>query len=80
MEVGDSVGYGGEWTAAEDTTIATLPLGYADGIPREFKLDECEYESGVRRPYVHRDDLLGRAFFTFFPFPPFGDFRPRFLP
>ena len=31
---GDSVGYGGEWTADRETTIATLPLGYADGIPR----------------------------------------------
>jgi alanine racemase len=31
---GESVGYGGEWRAPQDTTVATLPLGYADGIPR----------------------------------------------
>jgi alanine racemase len=31
---GESVGYGGTWRAARATTVATLPLGYADGIPR----------------------------------------------
>ena len=31
-------------------------------------------------PFVHRSDLVGRAFFIFFPTPPLGDFRPRFLP
>ena len=31
---GDSVGYGSEWRAERETTIATLPIGYADGIPR----------------------------------------------
>lgn len=50
------------------------------GIPRMFPRDKVEVQSGVRKPFVHRDDLLGRAFLTFFPFPPFGEFRPRFLP
>ena len=31
---GEAVGYGSEWRAPAPTTIATLPLGYADGIPR----------------------------------------------
>lgn len=28
-----AVGYGGQWTAHRPTRLATLPIGYADGIP-----------------------------------------------
>lgn len=31
---GESVGYGGEYVAKEKRRLATLPLGYADGLPR----------------------------------------------
>jgi alanine racemase len=31
---GTTVGYGREYRAARETTIATVPLGYADGYPR----------------------------------------------
>lgn len=31
---GDSLSYGSLWTAPEDTTIATVRFGYADGYPR----------------------------------------------
>ena len=31
---GEAVGYGATWRATRATTVATLPLGYADGIPR----------------------------------------------
>ncbi len=31
---GESVGYGRSFTAARDMTLATLPVGYADGYPR----------------------------------------------
>jgi len=31
---GDSVGYGRRFMAAKETTIATIPIGYADGISR----------------------------------------------
>lgn len=34
IKKGESVSYKRSWTAEEDTRIATLPLGYADGIPR----------------------------------------------
>jgi alanine racemase len=34
VRAGDTVGYGGTWRAQRDTRIATLPLGYADGMPR----------------------------------------------
>ena len=31
---GQSVSYGARWTAPEDTTVATVRFGYADGYPR----------------------------------------------
>ncbi|MBE8189521.1 MAG: alanine racemase [Candidatus Thioglobus sp.] len=34
LEKGQSVGYGGTWTANQKTTIATIGIGYADGYPR----------------------------------------------
>jgi alanine racemase len=34
VKKGESVSYGRIWTAPYDTVIATLPLGYADGLPR----------------------------------------------
>jgi alanine racemase len=34
IRTGESVGYGAAWTAERPTTIATLGLGYADGLPR----------------------------------------------
>lgn len=34
IAAGESVSYGLRWTADTDTTIATVPIGYADGVPR----------------------------------------------
>jgi alanine racemase len=34
IKKGDSVSYGRTWTALQDTFIAILPIGYADGFPR----------------------------------------------
>jgi len=34
IKKGETVSYGRTWTAAEDTNIAVLPIGYGDGIPR----------------------------------------------
>lgn len=34
VKAGDSVGYGGTWTAKRDSRIATVAIGYADGYPR----------------------------------------------
>ncbi len=34
IQRGESVGYGAAWTAARDSMIGVLPLGYADGIHR----------------------------------------------
>ena len=34
VEAGEAVGYGSFWTAKRPTRLATLSLGYADGLPR----------------------------------------------
>ena len=34
LKAGDHVGYGAHWTAAQDTTIAVVAIGYGDGYPR----------------------------------------------
>ena len=36
VDAGDSVGYGAIWTAAHDSDIAILNIGYADGYARAF--------------------------------------------
>jgi alanine racemase len=33
---GESVSYGRTWTAERDTAIATIPVGYGDGLPRRL--------------------------------------------
>jgi alanine racemase len=34
MRVGEAVSYGRTWTVSEETRIATIPVGYGDGLPR----------------------------------------------
>jgi alanine racemase len=34
IAAGERVGYGGEWTAPRASRLATLSIGYADGLPR----------------------------------------------
>jgi alanine racemase len=38
IECGEGVSYGVRWAARDRTTIATVPLGYADGVPRSLGL------------------------------------------
>jgi alanine racemase len=45
---GDTVGYGRRFTARRGTLIATLPIGYADGIRRALT-NNCEVLVGGRR-------------------------------
>jgi len=45
---GDSIGYGRRFIAERDTLIATLPIGYADGIRRAFS-NNCDVLIGGRR-------------------------------
>jgi alanine racemase len=45
VRAGSSSGYGGTWTADEDTVLGLVPLGYGDGIPR--------VESGSAHVTIH---------------------------
>jgi alanine racemase len=36
VRAGESISYGHRHTFATDTTVATVPLGYADGVPRRW--------------------------------------------
>jgi alanine racemase len=47
-QAGDTVGYGRRFTAREETLIATLPIGYADGFRRALT-NNCEVLVGGRR-------------------------------
>lgn len=51
---GDPVGYGGIWRAERDTRIATLPLGYADGLPRALAGRGSVHLAGALRKIVGR--------------------------
>ncbi len=49
---GDSVGYGRRFVAGEETWIATVPIGYGDGVRRALS-GNCELlVDGARRPLV----------------------------
>jgi len=54
---GSCVGYGGAFTACEDTVIATLPIGYADGFVRRYSgADVTVLSDGGR----YRAKIVGR--------------------
>ncbi|HEU0235383.1 MAG TPA: alanine racemase [Candidatus Limnocylindrales bacterium] len=54
IPAGASVGYGGEWTAARTSHIATLPIGYADGWTRAYWPGAEALVHGRRIPLVGR--------------------------
>ena len=54
LDSGDTVSYGAEWTAAEPTTVGTLSIGYADGVPRAVQGRASVIVAGRRRPIVGR--------------------------
>ena len=41
VETGDSVSYDATWVATRKSRIATIPLGYADGYPRNASAGGC---------------------------------------
>jgi len=51
---GESVSYNASWTAPRDTTVATLAIGYADGVPRSLGLkgEATVLLNGARCPVV----------------------------
>ncbi len=54
VEKGTSIGYGRTWLAAEDTWIATIPAGYADGFNRLFSNSGRVLIKGRSYPVVGR--------------------------
>jgi alanine racemase len=54
VRAGDSVSYGGDWRAPHATTIATLGVGYADGVPRAVQGRAEALLGGRRYPLAGR--------------------------
>ncbi|WP_277068453.1 alanine racemase [Saccharomonospora viridis] len=54
IRAGESVSYGQTWTASADTTVALVPVGYADGVPRTLSGRLSVWLNGTRRPVAGR--------------------------
>ncbi len=54
VPAGGSVSYGAEWRAPHPTRVATLAIGYADGVPRSVKRRAHVLLQGQRMPVVGR--------------------------
>jgi alanine racemase len=54
VRAGETVSYGRTWTAPRDTTIATVPIGYADGFSRLNSNRGHLLVNGRRYPVVGR--------------------------
>jgi alanine racemase len=52
MAAGDSAGYGRRFVAASPTHVATLPIGYGDGVRRGLTNNADVLLGGARRPLV----------------------------
>ena len=53
VPAGESVSYGRRHFAEKETTVATVPIGYADGVPRRLAAAGGEVlVGGRRRPIV----------------------------
>jgi alanine racemase len=52
LAVGQTVGYGATWTAARASRIATIPMGYADGLTRGLSNRGHVLVRGRRAPIV----------------------------
>ena len=54
VDAGAGASYGHIWRAARATTLALVPLGYADGVPRQASNRAEVWLAGARRPVVGR--------------------------
>lgn len=54
VSAGTAIGYGGTFVTDRDSTIATIPIGYADGYRRAFSNRATVLIAGVRCPVVGR--------------------------
>src|SRR5262249_54369483 len=51
---GETVGYGGAWSAPRESRIAIIAAGYGDGVPRSFETGTPLLINGRRAPLVGR--------------------------
>ena len=49
LDAGERISYGRRYTLAADANVATVPLGYADGVPRRLSSTGAEVLIGGRR-------------------------------
>ena len=54
LKIGESVGYGATFTATRDMRLATVGLGYADGVLRHFGAKGAAVIKGETRPLTGR--------------------------
>lgn len=54
VNAGESVGYGGIWTADRDSRIAIIAIGYGDGYPRHIPSGTPVLINGMQAPIVGR--------------------------
>jgi alanine racemase len=54
VAAGEGVGYGHTWHAPQAGFVATLPVGYADGVPWSGARGGCVAIAGARRPLAGR--------------------------
>ncbi|MFY0675405.1 MAG: bifunctional UDP-N-acetylmuramoyl-tripeptide:D-alanyl-D-alanine ligase/alanine racemase [Bacteroidia bacterium] len=53
VQSGESVGYSRSWMAKEDVKVATIPVGYADGLSRKLSNENgWVYINGLKAPIV----------------------------
>ncbi len=57
VKPGESVGYHGTFKAKKEVTIATIPVGYAEGIDRRLSNCGTATVAGVSCPYVGRINM-----------------------
>ena len=50
IDAGAGVSYGHTWIADHDTTVAVVPAGYGEGIPRHASNTASVWVNGARRP------------------------------
>ena len=57
VKAGDGVSYGHTWIADRDTTLALLPIGYADGVFRDIERSHRRADqrpaATQRGPHLH---------------------------
>ncbi|MTE11639.1 alanine racemase [Nocardia sp. CT2-14] len=54
VAAGEGVSYGHQWIADRDTTVALIPAGYADGVPRPLSGRFSVWLGGARRTQIGR--------------------------